>query len=249
MSSGAGETHEDADNTGWLTSLRKDSIVLGAAVGAVGLTFGVLAETAGLSIAKAMAMSLLVFTGASQFAAVGTLEAGGSPLSAVGGALLLAARNTLYGIRLAPVFGASRPKQFAGAHLTIDESTAMATAQHELRSTREAFWATGMSIFFFWNLGTAAGVVLGSVLGDPETFGLDAAFLASFVALIGPHVRKHPGRLAALLGAGIAIVTVPVSPAGVPLLLATLAVVPALWLDRRTAGSADGVTADPAERS
>lgn len=212
---------------------RRDSFLLGAAIGIIGMTFGVLAVTAGLSVGKAIFMSLFVFTGASQFAAVGVIGAGGSPLTAVGGALLLAARNGLYGIRMSSTLDRSRAQQLLGAQLVIDESTAMATAQHDEVAGREAFWITGLSVFVFWNLGTVVGALVGSVVGDPKVYGLDAAFLASFVALIGPHIRERPGQVAAFGGALIAIVAVPLTPAGAPILFAAIAVLPALALARR----------------
>jgi len=214
-------------------------VVLGAAVGLVGVTFGVLADAAGLSLAKAAAMSLFVFTGASQFAAVGVVDSGGSPVSAVGGALLLAARNGLYGVRLSPLLSRDGWRKVPGAQFVIDETTAMALAQPTDTSEREAFWWTGFALFSFWNLGTVGGVLLGSVLGDPDVWGLDAAFPASFVALIGPHVRTAPMRVAAIIGGAITVLAVPFTPAGLPILLAAFAVLPALWFAQSRGGSAD----------
>lgn len=207
---------------------RRDGVVFGAAIGLVGITFGVLASTAGLSLAKAIAMSLLVFTGASQFAAVGVIDSGGSPISAVGSALLLSARNGLYGMRLSSLLAPNGWWRIPGAQLVIDESTAFAVAQEDDDSARQAFWWTGASVFVFWNLGTVLGVQLGAVLGEPETWGLDAAFPASFVALLGPLVREIPARVAAIVGTSIALIAVPFTPAGAPILLAALAVIPAL---------------------
>ena len=115
-------------------------MVLAFAVGLVGVPFGVLATTAGLSFAKAMVMSLLVFTGASQFAAVGVLDAGGSPFSAVGSALLLGARNSLYGVRLSGLLAPLGLRRVVASQLVIDESTAMSVAQTDDRSALEAFW-------------------------------------------------------------------------------------------------------------
>ena len=219
---------------------RRDSVALGAAVGLVAITFGVLASTAGLSLAKAMAMSLLVFTGASQFAAVGVISSGGSPVSAVGGALLLAARNSLYGMRLSERLARHGWKRIPGAHWVIDETTAMSVAQEDDVAATEAFWWTGAALFFFWNLGTAVGVVVGDAVGDPEIYGLDAAFPASFVALLGPHLATAPGRVAGLIGASIAVVAVPFTPAGAPILLAALAIIPAMLMPLPTE------TTDPA---
>jgi len=216
---------------------RRDSVVLGAAVGLVGITFGVLASTAGLSFAKAMAMSLLVFTGASQFAAVGVISSGGSPISAVGGALLLAARNSLYGMRLSERLAKHGWKRIPGAHWVIDETTAMSIAQDDEVAATEAFWWTGAALYVFWNLGTAVGLLVGDVIGDPNVWGLDAAFPASFVALLGPHLSTAPGRVAGFVGAAIAIVAVPFTPAGAPILLAVLAIGPALMVRDHAATS------------
>jgi len=180
-----------------------------------------------------MALSLLVFTGASQFAAVGVIGSGGSPISAVGGALLLAARNSLYGMRLSERLSAAGWKRIPGAQFVIDESTAMSVAQSDEVAASEAFWWTGASIYLFWNAGTVIGVLVGDRIGDPNVWGLDAAFAASFVALLGPHLSSAPGRVAGLLGAAIAIVAVPFTPAGAPILLASLAIGPALLVDSR----------------
>lgn len=229
MAAGSSSTIEQSTH-------RRDSIVLGAAVGLVGVTFGVLAAASGLSFAKSMAMSLLVFTGASQFAAVGVIGAGGSPVSAVGGALLLAARNSLYGMRLSERLARHGWKRIPGAHWVIDETTAMSVAQDDEVAASEAFWFTGAALYLFWNIGTAVGFGVGEIIGDPNVWGLDAAFPASFVALLGPHLATHPGRVAGLTGAAIAIVAVPFTPAGAPILLAALAIIPALFVrDRKAA--------------
>lgn len=217
------------------TDHRRDGLVLGAAVGIVGVTFGVLASTAGLSLLQSMAMSALVFTGASQFAAVGVIDSGGSPLSAVGSALLLAARNGLYGMRLAPLLRRLGWRRVPSSQFVIDETTALAIAQDDDEASYEAFWWTAISLYTFWNLGTIVGVQIGDVIGSPQTWGIDAVFPASFVALLGPHLASAPGRVAGLVGAAIAIVAVPLTPAGAPILLAALAVVPALLVSRRLA--------------
>ncbi len=216
------------------SSHRRDSILLGVAVGVVGVTFGVLADSAGLSPARTMAMSLLVFTGASQFLAVGVVASGGSAVSAVTGALLLGARNAMYGMRMSPILGPGAVRRAAASQLVIDESTAMSLAQDNIDDSRDAFWVTGLAVYLFWNLGTAGGVWLGDVVGEPAVWGLDAAFPASFVALIGPHIVTKPGQVAAVLAAAIALLAVPFTPAGLPVLLAALAVGPALAVQRRS---------------
>ena len=200
------------------------SIVLGLAVGVFGVSFGVLAVASGLTVAQASAMSLLVFTGASQFAAVGVIGAGGSPVAAIGSALLLAARNGAYGLALADLFRGRLLLRLVAAQLVIDESTAMATAQRSPVDRRRAFWIAGGSVFLFWNLGTLLGALGGDRIGDPERFGLDAAFPAGFVALVVPHVRSLEGKLAAAMGVAVSLLLVPVAPAGVPVLAAAVAV-------------------------
>lgn len=229
-------------------TVRRDAWVLGAAVAAFGVSFGVLATTAGLSPAQACAMSLIVFTGASQFAVVGVIAAGGSLASAFGSALLLAARNAAYGVALVPTLG-DRPlgRRLVAAHLVIDESTAMATAHADPRLRRAAFWATGTAVFVCWNLGTLVGAVAGNAIGDPRALGLDAAFPAGFVALAVPHLRSAQGKAAAVVGAAIALALIPLAPAGVPIIAAAVGVVPAILFARPDAPAAEDGVADGEE--
>lgn len=204
---------------------------IGLAVGAYGLSFGAAATTAGLSVVQAAALSLLVFTGASQFALVGVLAAGGGAVPAVLGGLLLGTRNTLYGLRLADLLHPRGGRRLLAAHLTIDESTAMATAAPAgLAST--GFWATGTSVFVLWNLATVLGA-LGAAVVDVRALGLDAAVGAAFLGLVVLQVRDRTAAAVAVGGAAVALVSVPLVPAGVPVLLAGLAVVPALLPLRR----------------
>lgn len=217
------------------TSPGRDALAIGVAVGVFGITFGVLAVSAGLTAWQAQAMSLLVFTGASQFAAVGVIDSGGTPAAALGSALLLAARNGMYGLALSTTVRGGRLRRLLAAQLVIDESAAMASAQTDPDQAERAFFLTGLSVFVFWNLGTLLGAVGGNAIGDPETFGLDAAFPAGFVALMAPHLRTRPGLVAALVGGAVALVTVPLLPAGAPILIAAVAVIPAFIVQRREA--------------
>jgi 4-azaleucine resistance transporter AzlC len=168
-------------------------------------------------------MSLLVFTGASQFAAVSVFGAGGSAASAFGGAALLAARNSVYGLTMAPHLKGSLPKRLLAAQLTIDESTAMAAAQDDEQHRTAAFWITGLSIYLFWNIGTLIGAVLGSAI-DPEKFGLDAAFPAAFLAMLWPLLRERRSAMAAAIGATVCLVLIPFAPVGVPILCAAVGI-------------------------
>lgn len=199
------------------------SVTLGAIVGVFGVVFGVGAVSAGGTIAQACAMSLLVFTGASQFTAVSVVDGGGTTGSALGSAMLLAARNGVYGLTMAAHLDGSFLRRLLAAQLTIDESTAMATAQDTAAHRRAAFWITGGSVYVFWNLGTVVGALAGSAI-DPATFGLDAAFPAGFVAMVAPHFRTPSGRRAGLLGGLVCLVTIPFVPVGLSILCAAVAV-------------------------
>jgi predicted branched-subunit amino acid permease len=204
----------------------RDAVGIGVAVGAYGISFGAVATTAGLSVLQACATSLLLFTGASQFALVGVLGAGGSAVAGVLSALLLGSRNTLYAVRLADLLRFHGPRRVLAAQLTIDETTAMATATTEHPAL--AFWATGASVYGLWNLGTLLGAAGATQLGDPASFGLDAAVPAAFLALLAPRLRERTGLLVALAGGLLALAAVPFTRPGVPVLVAALAVVPLL---------------------
>ena len=198
-------------------------VTLGLAVGVFAVLFGVGAVGAGASIAQTCAMSLLVFTGASQLSAVAVIAGGGSVGSALGGALVLAARNGVFGLTMSRRLTGRLPTRLLAAQLTIDESTAMATAQQDPELQRAAFWITGVSVYVFWNLGTLVGALAGNAI-DPKKFGLDAAIPSAFVAILWPHLRTPLGRRAMALGSLLCIATIPFVPVGVPVLIASLAI-------------------------
>lgn len=207
----------------WPVQRRKvlrDATGIGLAVGAYGLSYGALATTSGLSVLQTCALSVLTFTGGSQFALVGVLGSGGSAASGVAAALLLGSRNTLYGLRLAPTLQVRGARRAVAAHLTIDESTAMAVGQDDDRSSRLAFWATGLTVFVFWNIATLLGAVGATALGDPKALGLDAAVGAAFLALLWPRLRARGAWVVALLGASVALALTPLVSPGLPILAA-----------------------------
>jgi 4-azaleucine resistance transporter AzlC len=222
-----------------LAPIERDALAIGLATGAYGVSFGVLAVAGGLTVAQACAMSLLVFTGASQFAAVGVLTAGGGMLAALGPALLLAGRNGLYALSILPVLrrvGVAR--RAVEAQLVIDESTAMALAHDEdVATSRRAFLATGISVYVWWNLGTLAGALLGGGIGDPRDLGLDAMFPAAFLALLAPQLRRPGAPTGAIAGVLVAVALISLTPAGVPILAAALGVAPAVLAARRATRS------------
>jgi predicted branched-subunit amino acid permease len=203
----------------------RDAIAVGVSTGAYGLSFGAVSSAAGLSLAQTAALSLLMFTGASQFALVGVLAGGGGALAAAATATLLGARNAFYGLRLTSLLGVTGPKRLLAAHLVIDESTAMAVMRDDERAGRLAFWATGTSVFVLWNLATLAGAAGARALADPAVLGLDAAAPAAFLALLAPRLRDRSTWLPSAAAAGLALLLTPVLPTGVPILAAALLVV------------------------
>jgi predicted branched-subunit amino acid permease len=170
-------------------------------------------------------LSLLMFTGASQFAFIGVVGAGGNPWAGAATAALLGTRNALYGMRLTSLLEARGVKRFAAAHFVIDETTAMAIARDTAADSRYAYWATAVSLFCLWNLGTLAGALATHALPDPRALGLDAAPPAAFLALLAPRLRAREPLAIAVASALVALVALPFVPAGVPLLVVAGAVV------------------------
>ena len=211
----------------------RDAISIGVATGIYAVSFGVLSVSAGFSLAQTCAMSLLTFTGASQFTFVSVVAGGGGAAAALPPALLLAGRNAVYALSLKSVLRGRPLRRAVDAQLVIDESTAMAHAQAEPEAKRRAFRATGLAVFVCWNLGTLIGALAGNGLGDPRDLGLDAIFPAVFLALLAPQLRHPNASPAAVLGALIAAVLIPFTPAGVPVMASVLAAVPFLLARRR----------------
>ncbi|WAU09561.1 AzlC family ABC transporter permease [Streptomyces nigrescens] len=201
----------------------RDALGVGVAVGLSGFAFGVTSAGVGLSLLQTCALSLLVFTGASQFALVGALAAGGNPLTAAAGAFFLGARNAFYGLRLSAVLGyRSTVKPFA-AHWVIDETSAVTLAQPDRRTARLGFTVTGLTLYVLWNLTTLVGALGAEALGDTEAWGLDAAGPAVFLALLAPMLKDTVERVAAGLAVVLVMVTLPLLPTGVPVLISALA--------------------------
>ena len=209
----------------------RDALGIAIASGAYALSFGAIATTAGLSLLQTAALSTLMFTGASQFALVGVLGAGGSVWAGAATAALLGTRNALYGVRLSSLLGGRGLKSALAAHFVIDETTAMAIARESASGSRFAFWATGIALFALWNLGTLIGALATHALSNPKVLGLDAAPPAAFLALLAPRLRAREPMAVALLAAAVALVFLPFVPAGIPLLIvAALVVVIGLFL-------------------
>jgi len=215
------------DDDGVRAAVRQ-ALSVSVATGLYAVSFGALAVAAGLDVPQTAALSLLMFSGGSQFAFVGILGAGGAGAAAIATAGLLGARNSLYGVRMAPLLGVSGWRRALAAHVTIDESTAVGTAQPTSAATRAGFWWTGVGIFVLWNAFTLVGALLGDRLGDPGRYGLDAAAPAAFLALVWPRLQggaagRTAGRTArrtAVVATLVALVLTPVVPAGLPVLAA-----------------------------
>lgn len=226
--------------TNWLT-VRKEiignAISIGVAVAMYGVSFGALGTTTGLTIPQTMALSLLMFTGASQFTLVSTLASGGTALTAVIASWLMGTRNAAYSMRMTPILKTRGFGRLVAVQLTIDESTAMGLAQDETayegRASRLAFWATGLSVYVLWNLATFVGAVSVSAIGDPKTFGLDAAIAAGLFALVWPQIKSRIEIAVALGGALIALTLTPFVSPGIPVLAAALVAVIIGWTTGR----------------
>ncbi|SCY28144.1 Predicted branched-chain amino acid permease (azaleucine resistance) [Microbacterium sp. LKL04] len=199
------------------------------ATSAYGISFGALAVTSGLDVWQTCVLSLLMFTGGSQFAFVGVIGGGGLPGAAIASAGLLGIRNVAYGLRMSPVIGDGFWRRAAASHFTIDESTAVALAQPDAAARRVGFWVTGIGIYLGWNVTTLAGALLGDVLGDVKAYGLDAAAAAAFLALLWPRLRRRQAIAVGVAAAVVAVVLTPALMPGVPVLVAALVAIVVGW--------------------
>ncbi|NCA18779.1 MAG: branched-chain amino acid ABC transporter permease [Actinobacteria bacterium] len=209
----------------------RDSLSISIAVGTYGAAFGVASVAAGLSLLQTCALSLLLFSGASQFAVAGVLGAGGSALSAITASALLALRNGFYGARMAPLLQVRGVKRLLASQITIDESTAIALA-HEQTSKEDArrgFWLTGGGIYLFWNLATLLGALGANALGDPAQWGLDATIPAAFLGLLWPRLTNTRARIVAIGAVALALTLTPFLSPGLPIIACVAIPIIAGW--------------------
>lgn len=192
------------------------SLGIGLYAGALGVSFGAVSGGAGFSIWQTMVLSLVMFSGGSQFAFVGA-GALGSAWSAMSVALLLAVRNSFYGVKLADTLAPLGWRRLWVAQLVIDETAAMSMAQRERGAARYAFYATGFILFVLWQAGSLAGVLIGRGI-DTSTFGLDVAAAAAFLALLWPALTTWRARLVAIISGVVAFALIPIAPAGIPVI-------------------------------
>ncbi len=203
------------------SEVKATAISVGVATGVYGISFGAIGVAAGLDIISVMLLSLLMFSGGSQFAFVGVIASGGAPITALASAWMMGVRNSFYAVRLASIIGPRGLHRLLAAQLTIDESNAVSAAQDDLPKQKLGFWLTGIAVFVFWNGATLLGALAGEQLGSVEQWGLDAAAAAAFLGLLWPQIKKN--WQLAVLGAAIALLSTPFLPAGVPILIAAIA--------------------------
>ncbi|HKP08179.1 MAG TPA: AzlC family ABC transporter permease [Microbacterium sp.] len=239
---------DDAHSAGEGRRAVREGLGVALATSAYGISFGALAVAAGLDVWQTCVLSLVMFTGGSQFAFVGIVGAGGlaAAPAAIASAALLGVRNVAYGIRMSPVVGAGFWRRAAAAQFTIDESTAVALAQRSPHARTLGFWVTGIGIYVGWNLSTLAGALLGDVLGDVRAYGLDAAAAAAFLALLWPRLRTRQPIVVGVAAAVVATVLTPVLMPGLPVIIAALVAIVVGWTnwlaeDDRVAAEPDDV--------
>jgi predicted branched-subunit amino acid permease len=210
------------------------SLSVSFAVGLYGIAFGAAGIAAGFSILQTCLLSLLTFSGASQFAVVGVMGAGGSALSGIATASLLGIRNTLYGLRMAPILKVRGWKKVVAAQITIDESTGVAIGQENLgrEAMQHGFWLTGFGVYVLWNFFTLLGALGAQAMGNPSAWGLDAAVPAAFLGLVWPRIVSRFERTLAVTALLLAILLSPYIPAGLPIILTALLAVIFGWKTR-----------------
>lgn len=198
----------------------RDSMSVSITVGAYGIAFGAASVAAGFTVLQTCLLSLLTFSGASQFAVVGVIGSGGGALSGIATATLLGFRNGLYGLRMSPLLQTKGAKRILAAHITIDESTGVALSQEKLGldAMRSGFWLTGIGVFVFWNLFTLAGAFGAQAMGNPAAWGLDAAVPAAFLGLVWPRLTSLSDRVLAIAAMAVSLGLTPLLPAGIPII-------------------------------
>jgi 4-azaleucine resistance transporter AzlC len=212
--------------------LARDIALVCAADAIVGVSFGAITVGSGLPVWLPMLLSVAVFAGAAQFMFVGLVASGGNPIAAAVAGLLVNVRHVPFGFAVGDLLGKGWAQRVAGSHLMVDETVAFALAQRDPGRRRAAYWAGGIGLFVCWNLGVLLGAFGGTVVNDTDAFGVDAAFPAVLLALVLPLLRDVATRRAALAGLVIALATAPFLPAGLPVLLALLALAGVLARDR-----------------
>jgi len=211
------------------------SLSVSFTVGLYGVAFGAASIAAGFSLLQTCLLSLLTFSGASQFAVVGVIGAGGSAFSAITTASLLGIRNMLYAMRMAPILKVRGFTKIIAAEVTIDESTGVAIGQENLGADamKHGFWLTGIGVYIFWNFFTVLGALGAQAMGNPSSWGLDAAVPAAFLGLVWPRLIGNFERALAASSLILAVVLSPILGAGLPIISTALLAVAFGWTARR----------------
>ena len=210
-------------------AVARTSLSVAFTVGLYGAAFGAAGVTAGFTILQTCLLSILLFSGASQFAVVGIMGAGGSAISAITTATLLGFRNALYGLQMAPILKVTGLKRILSAQITIDESTAVSTLQENDVDRKRGFYLTGIGVYVFWNLFTFLGALGASAIGDPAVWGLDAAVPAAFCGLVWPRLKDKKQFLISALAIVLALSLTPITAAGIPIITTVLLAVIFGW--------------------
>lgn len=214
------------------------------ATGLYGVSFGALSVASGLSVWQTSALSLLLFSGGSQFAFIGVIAGGGSAVAAASAAALLGIRNAVYGMQMNALIHPRGWRRFAAAQVTIDESLATSTGQADLVEQKRGFWVAGLGIFVLWNLFTLVGALAGDSLGDPKRWGLDGAAVAAFLGLLWPRLRSREAGAVAAVCALATVLVVPFVPPGLPILVAAVVAGLIGWFGYRRGPAGEGLEPD-----
>jgi predicted branched-subunit amino acid permease len=231
------------------TSLRNSpgarvGLSIAVATGLYGISFGALSVASGLSVPQTCVLSILLFSGGSQFAFIGVIAGGGNPIAAAGAAALLGIRNAVYGMQLNALIEPRGWRRFVAAHVTIDESLATSTGQSDPLEQKRGFWFAGVGIFVLWNVFTLAGALAGNAVGDPKNWGLDGAAVAAFLALLWPRLKSREAGAIAVVCALATVITIPFVPPGVPILIAAVVAAAIGWFGYRRGKDGEGLEPD-----
>jgi predicted branched-subunit amino acid permease len=211
------------------------------ATGLYGISFGALSVASGLSVLQTSALSLLLFSGGSQFAFIGVIAGGGNPIAAAGAAALLGIRNAVYGMQVNALIHPVGWRRFAAAQVTIDESFATSSGQSEPVEQKRGFWFAGLGIFVLWNIFTLLGALAGSAIGDPKNWGLDGAAVGAFLALLWPRLKSREAGAIAIVCALATVLAIPFVPPGIPILIAAVVAAAIGWFGYRRSGEPEPV--------
>ncbi len=194
-----------------------------ATVGVLGISYGATAVGLGFPGWFPVALAMVVVAASAEFVLISILATHGGVVAAVAAGLILNLRHLPYGVAVHDALGDGWRRLLA-CHLVNDETVAFATAEADPERRRAALRVAGVGVIVCWPAGALAGAVAGSVIGNPDTFGLDAVFPSVMAVLVLPKLTGRV-RTAALTGAAITLGTTAFLPAGLPILLALVGLI------------------------